>query len=534
MQCRESSIVVFLKIVILNKLRYCLLFILFCATRPLCSQTPIAEHPGPLTIRELHNLNSNYRETNLSISPDGRLLYFMSSRGQMPWSFENYTEYKGVPSFDGDIWYSIKEKNDWSKPICLPATVNTANAEDEPNISPDGNFVLFQSWRDSWFGDGGPYYLAELFGEVWGKPEGLKGGINQYFKHKYREFEGYATDGATLSADSKLFLVAVAPEYSDSMDIYFSKKQENGIWSYLKKSDISTPGDERSVFIAGDNQTVYFASDGYGGFGGLDIFKATINEEGEWQDVINIGEPFNTPEDDYNFIVTAQGDLAYFVREGNIFEADLQNTSPLIKPLTTLLINGIVYDMYGRPAESDVELWKVPDGLQAKTKSNSKSGKYAFSLFRKPGRYKEIVKWEDLEFENTFEVDSGSNPLGIAHNIEVRDPSLLFIRFEFDQYRLSDRANTSLDSLARVLKANRNLRMYVGGHTDEKGNETYNMDLSRKRVEQVADYLNSLGIPKGIMKIDYFGESMPYITTGFKKDMINRRVEIRIIDLNSK
>jgi hypothetical protein len=466
------------------------------------AQVPVAQHTGPINISELHNLNSTYRETDLSISPDGRLLYFMSSRGEMPWSFEDYTEYKGVSSYDGDIWYSVRAGDSWSDPACLPATINTSNAEDEPNISPDGNYVLFQSWRDSWFGDGGPYYFSELFGEVWGKPQGLKGGINQFFKHKYREFEGYATDGAAISADGRLFLVAVAPRYSDSMDIYVSRKEENEIWSYLRKCEFNTPGDERSVFIAGDNQTVYFASDGYGGFGGLDIFKATINERGEWTGIINIGEPFNTSEDDYNFIIAAKGNQAYFIREGNIYEADLKNASPSIKPLPTLLINGIVYDMYGRPVESKVQLWKDPEGLQATTKSNSTTGEYAFSIFRKLGKYKEIVEWKEMKYEKSFDVSSDSVALTVQHEFEVRDPLVLFVRFDFDKSSLTEKAAQSLDSLSSVLKENKSLRMYIGGHTDENGDEEYNMELSRERVESVANHLYSQGIPKAIMKLD--------------------------------
>ena len=164
------------------------------------------KHNQSLIVERLEVLNSEYRETNLSITPDGKILYFMSLRGGNPWSVADYAIYKGVSAYDGDIWYSIKINDQWTLPKSLPNTINTSVAEDEPNVLPGGNYVMYQSWRDGWEMAGGPYYISELIGEVWAKPKGLMGGINQYFKQKFRKYEGYATDGAALSADSKLFM----------------------------------------------------------------------------------------------------------------------------------------------------------------------------------------------------------------------------------------------------------------------------------------------------------------------------------------
>ena len=184
---------------------------IICSNLILAQSPPMTVvHSGEIPVEELSVLNSDFRETNLSITPDGKYLYFMSSRGQMPWSVEGYTIYKGTPRYDGDIWFSRNDNGAWSSPECLPATVNTSTGEDEPNVSPDGNYVLFQSWRDSWFSDGGPYYISELFGTVWGKPSGMKGGINQFFKHSYNKHYGYATDGAALSPDVGPYIDRVA------------------------------------------------------------------------------------------------------------------------------------------------------------------------------------------------------------------------------------------------------------------------------------------------------------------------------------
>ena len=107
----------------------------------------IINNPSSLEPISLDMLNSPFREINLSITPNGKYLFFMSLRGGNPWSTEGYSIYRGEPRFDGDIWYSKKMNNQWTDPICMPEGVNTSSAEDEPNVSPDGNFVLYQSWN---------------------------------------------------------------------------------------------------------------------------------------------------------------------------------------------------------------------------------------------------------------------------------------------------------------------------------------------------------------------------------------------------
>ena len=125
----------------------------------------------------------------------------------------------------------------------------------------------------------------------------------------------------TISADEKKFIVAAGHEYDARMDIYMSKRTAYG-WTYCKKLPISTAGDDRSVFLAADGKTLYFASDGYKGYGGLDIYKTTLNSDGTFGEVINVGKPFNTPQDDYGLILTGDGNEAYFIRDGSIQFAD--------------------------------------------------------------------------------------------------------------------------------------------------------------------------------------------------------------------
>ncbi|EAY28125.1 TolB-like translocation protein [Microscilla marina] len=370
----------------------------------------ILKHPGKIKIKALHMLNSKYRETNLSISPDGKALFFMSGRGQQSWSTPRYTRYRGKWEHDGDIWYSRRVNGNWRYPTCLPRTVNSRSGEDEPNISPDGQTVYFQSWYGAWERKGGPYYKARLKGTRWSFPQGLGEGINQFFKEralKQRYKRGpnnYATDGATMSADGRTFIVAVGV-YNGKMDLYISRRGRYGRWSYLRRLSVSTRGNERSPFLAADGKTLFFASDGYGGYGGLEILKTTINPDGSHGKVVNLGAPFNTYLDDYGFIMPASGQDAYFVRQGDIYYADVKNANPQIKPSVTLMISGIVTNASTKRGMSATITIKDARTKRVITtaRSNSYTGKYVIMLpTSSPNFTQEVKKRNFSSFSKSF------------------------------------------------------------------------------------------------------------------------------------
>lgn len=347
----------------------------------------ILDHKDRIRITPLKILNSPYRETNLSITPDGKYLYFMSLRGGQPWT-SSFMTYRSDSVFDGDIWYSRKEGGRWQRPQCMPFGINTSRGEDEPNVTPNGSTVYFQSWNYLWETNGGPYYKATRKGSTWGKPEGLGGGISEFFNIVP------ATDGMTVSPDERRFIVAAGPDYDVNMDIFISNRNRFG-WTYCRRLGISTPGNERSVFLAADGKTLYFASNGYKGFGGLDIYKTTLNPDGSYGEIINIGEPFNTPADDYGFILTANGKEAYFIRNGDIHFADLTEADERIKPTMPKIehvVSGTVRDSLNwKGIQADILVLDARTKLPIAKVQTSTTGKYTFTLPNKEANYDEVV-----------------------------------------------------------------------------------------------------------------------------------------------
>ncbi|MEO0584321.1 MAG: VWA domain-containing protein [Bacteroidota bacterium] len=365
------------------------LLITICSILPLSAQrkATILDHKDRIQVSRLSILNSKARETNLSITPDGNYLFFMSLRGEQVWS-RPYMIFEGDSVYDGDIWYSRKINGKWGKPKCLPYGINSAMGEDEPNISANGSSLYFQSWNINWEYTGGPYYKTKRQDQDWGRPKGLGGGITEFFSRVQ------ATDGMTLSPDERMFFVAAGNEYDEPMDIFISKLTGMG-WTFCRRLPISTEGDERSVFMAGDGKTLYFASDGYEGLGGLDIYKTTIYADGSIGEVINIGAPFNTSGDDYGFTLTADGMEAYFIRNGDIYFADLKEADDRIRPTPLKIehtIAGYVKDSLNfRGLQAEIMVLDARTKIPIKRLRTKANGTYDFKIPNRAAIYDEIV-----------------------------------------------------------------------------------------------------------------------------------------------
>lgn len=508
---------------------------------------------------ELTALNSTFRDINLSITPNGKYLYFMSGRGGQSWSYPNYTTYRGKPEHDGDIWYSKRVNDVWQAPLCLGMPINTGSGEDEPNISADGQTVYFQSWQ-SWTNRGGPYYRAELHGEKWGTPVALGGGIHRFFSDGFS-----ATDGMSVSPDGNILVVAVGKSYEGPMDLYITSKGRDGVWAYPEKLDISTPGDERSVFIGADNRTLYFASDGWGGFGKLDIFKTVLLGGSKCGEVYNIGKPFNTKDEDYGFVMDVLRDEVYFVRNGDIYYAKLgANADPRIKPQPVIVLEGTVKDPAGQGVEADITLKRSDDKTYiTSSRSNAKTGEYSLVFPRQEGEYTQEIRFnKDYVVNNSISV-TGQTPALVEKPI-VADAERLIkfvppvvkqdlpepivnepvekavapisavttlkavVYFDTDRSEVTLVAAKALNESLEMLKTNRQCTLSLTGHTDADGTEAYNLRLSQRRTQNVADFLKKQGIQLTAAQSSK-GETDPVAeneTADGKRK--NRRVEVRV------
>jgi len=521
-----------------------------------------------VSVSKVEALSSPFREAGITLAPTGRFMYFMTERGGQPWSQFN----DKLSANDRDIWFAERKDGVWQRPTPLPETINSAFGEDEPNITPDGQSVFFQSFRNGWEGLGGPYFTAELHGKKWENLTGLGSTITSFFISQSSDNNGsVATDGSSMSPAGNLFVFTCGKDLNPKTqhDIYYAKRFIDGSFSQVEKLEVSTPKNERSVFIGADGKTLYFSSNGYGGLGGLDIFKATLNDDGTVGALYNLGEPFNTKGDDYGFVMSADGKEAYFVRDGDVYLADLSAVeSRELKPAPIVLISGMVRSKAtGSPLESSIDISEVPaTGMEdavpssqmysLSARSSNVTGEYTailrpnkkYVLSASASKHKGVNKEFVLNAENTqggifaldIELDAvaprppktkvvttataiivgKSTGSGIA-------PKIGTIYFNSDDFSIEEKFLDELDKAWEFLKANPNYQAELSGFADDRGSYEYNLRLSQRRVNAVVDYLWSLGCERKRLALKFFGEEEP-IANNLTPDgrSRNRRADI--------
>ncbi len=104
------------------------------------------------------------------------------------------------------------------------------------------------------------------------------------------------------------------------------------------------------------------------------------------------------------------------------------------------------------------------------------------------------------------------------------------IHFDFAESKVKPESFSYLDKLAKTLIA-MNKRVEVKGHTDNRGDEDFNMNLSQKRAEAVVEYLVKQGVSRDKLTYSYYGESRPLTTNATEEGRaLNRRVEFTILN----
>ena len=191
----------------------------------------------------------------------------------------------------------------------------------------------------------------------------------------------YSVCHPSLSKDAKtLYFASDKPGGYGGLDLYECTREIGGPWSTPVNlgPKINTSGEEGFPFIA-DDGTLYFASDGHGGLGGLDIYSTTQvktgNKLSSWTDPENLGAPVNTSSDDFGYIIYKDNKTGYLCsnRPGGMGDDDIYS---FIKKGITL--NGIVYDANTGLPIADAEVIQKEDGVEkGKTKSD-KDGNFTF------------------------------------------------------------------------------------------------------------------------------------------------------------
>lgn len=240
-----------------------------------------------------------------------------------------------------DFYISRKVNKEWKTAIPLSDKINTRFNEGAQSISPDGMYLFFTGCnRPDGFGSC-DLYVSHKNGNQWDTPFNLGSVVNS---------SSWDSQPAVTPDGNTLYFVSNRPGGTGGYDIWKTTLNGEGEWSKPVNlgPDINTIYDENTPFIHPDGKTLYFSSNGWPGMGSMDIFYSRAQADGKWGKPVNIGYPINTFNEESGLMVSPDGTEGYFssiIRDGlgdmDIYRFKLPEAA---KPLPITYVKGIVRD----------------------------------------------------------------------------------------------------------------------------------------------------------------------------------------------
>lgn len=371
----------------------------------------------------------------------------------------------------------------------------------------------------------------------------------------------YSTGHPSLSLDGKkLYFVSDMPGGKGKTDIFMVEITESGTFTVPVNlgGNVNTPGREMFPFIAADG-TLYFSSDNHNGLGKLDIFK-TDSDELELAAIQNIGIPFNSSRDDFSLVLNdnlkegyfssnrtgGKGDDDIYYFRNNKWEEE-EEEEVIVEVACNNIIKGTIID-----AETgDLLEGAIVEILEKnkKTVFKEKVGKEATYSFEAPCNTSYTIKASKNLYKDMLQSVQTTDILGqekiVDFNLipEVRrsgDKLVIDIEsiyFDYDSAEITPRAATELDKVILFMFKYPNVIIEGGSHTDCRGSDKYNMNLSQRRASSTVSYVIRNGkFDSSRIYATGYGETQPVnqCVDGVKctepEHSLNRRTEFVIVN----
>ena len=458
------------------------------------------KNPTRYEVRRMDKFNSRRGEFSPMLAGDKYdQLYFASSRSK-----DKDAKVSAITGQNNNNLFLVKqdEKGAWLAPVELEDEVNTEYDEGTPSFSPDGNTMYYTYCAQD---PEGPrtaeIYISTRSSAKWGK--GTRATI---VKDSVT-----ALGHPSISPDGKyLYFVSDAVGGFGGKDIFRARVAGNDFGPMENLGEeINTPGDEMFPYVR-DSVTLYFASNGHPGMGGLDLFKATQDSTGKWI-VENLGAPINSMGDDFGITFAGKEERGFFCSNRNdargydhIYSFEL--------PTITIFIEGIVNDVDEYPIEDATVRIVGKDGLNVKVPVK-KDGTYRVELERDI-RYVMMASARGYLNQN-YELHTGPKEINETYIVDfflspISKPVVIDnIFYDFDKATLRPESKKALDEMIKMLNDNPNVTIELGAHTDRKGTDQYNERLAQRRAQSVVDYLIAGGIEAARLEAKGYGESVP-------------------------
>ncbi len=486
------------------------------------------------------NINSAGQEVAPVISPGGKTIYFTRThKGNMG------------SARTQDVWFStLNADRSWSEAKNIGAPINNAGNNAISGISPDGKTIYLLNVYKS---DGSMTFgvsKSTLSKGGWSFPRECK--ITNHYTRQPTETSNRETPPAqmeiTVAPDGSTMVLAVQrSETEGDRDLYVSIQKPDQTWSEPKSlgAVVNTAAEESAPFLAVDNRTLYFTSDGHPGFGNGDIFVTHRLDDSwtNWSPPENLGEAVNTPGWDGYFTIPASGDYAYLSsRTNSLGEEDIFRLKlyPAIRPEPVAIVSGQVLDaITKKPVSTEVVSGLLDDNKDfSKVEYDPETGEYkmvlptqkAYKLSARKEGYFPITETLDLSRDKRFrDIRRNLYVMPIQPGSKVVLHGVLFKQSEAE---LLPGSEDELNQLMTLLEQYPTMTVLVEGHTDNQGEWSLNMKLAEDRVQRVKQYLTAKGVMATRIQTKSWGPSKPIASNeSEEKRRLNRRVEFTILTL---
>lgn len=486
----------------------------------------ILANPTKHKVQAVKELNSEYYDWSISqFDKRGEVYIFSSTRKASTGSINDVV----VNEEYTDLYTTRADRNgNFGEPTSVGENVNTKDHEASAVMYNNSNSMFFtRCKKEKNTVSGCQIYTTDKKGKSWKEPVLIKITDSLGFSHGHP-----ATDrkGRFIVFSSDM------PGGRGGKDLWiveYNKRTKE--WGKPKNlgPEINTAADEKFPTISNDG-TLYFSSNGLPGVGGLDIFKAQrIGTKNEWEKPKNMGVPINSSKDDHGIIFGRGGTNSGYFSSSRLGKNEIDQKSDIFKfdlPECALTIKGRVRDQETKePLAGATVTLTGSDGSTATIKTDSE-GNFEFGK-RGTGRYiKKDVNYT-LEFEHQTEEKfwlrkkSKRSTVGdYCNETFYEDIELLCARgckpivmpevqyvFAKATLLINDKVNSgdSLLFLYNVMIDNPTIRVQLEAHTDCRGSDAANQDLSQRRAQTCVDYLISKGIDRSRLVARGFGESQP-------------------------
>lgn len=400
------------------------------------------------------------------------------------------------------------ERGKWRPLEPLEGDINTDYDEGAPCFSPDGKTMYFTvCTTNPEFPRMAEIYTSQRADASWGKPNPLK------------------ITGDTLSSYAH---PAVSP---DGQWLYFTSDMPGGyggtdLWraqlsggkiGFIENlgPEINSDGNESFPAFRPTGE-LYYSSDGLGGMGGLDLYRATQDSVTHSWTVTPLPAPMNSHADDFGITFDGLHNRGFFSSSRSTGGRGWDKIYEFSHPEVLVTARGWVYEQEGYALPQAAVHLVGSDGTNQKLVLTAdgtfhipvKEGIDYLFLATCKGYLNVATQLhaDSLDFEYTYELDF---PLpSLSTPVLVRN-----VFYAFDSAELTETSSEALDRLGRLLLDNPNITIELASHCDYRGPEAYNLDLSQRRAERVVRYLIDYGVEPARLTARGYGAGQPKVVS---------------------